>query len=99
MDRTLADHCRRFIRRHAPNLQETVKYGVPFFVGKRPAIYLNPQKDAVWMGFAEGASMAEFRGVFDEVLKVVAKVRVAHVRDLQRPGLADAVRAAAEMAA
>jgi hypothetical protein len=89
---------RKFIRTHGPGLRETVKYGVPFFVGRRPAIYLNPSGKAVWMGFAEGAQMIEFHPVFDEVLKTVAKVRIESAKDLRKPGLAEAVTAAAEAA-
>lgn len=95
----LLEAARAFVRRQAPTLRETMRHGVPFFVARRPALYLNPSRDGLWIGFPEGAAMVEFHGVFDEVLKVVAKVHVRTPRDLRRPGLDEAVRAAAEMAA
>jgi hypothetical protein len=91
---------RRFLRAHAPQLQETVKWGLPFFVGSghRNAVYIDARHDKVILGFNDGAEMVEFHGLFDRVLKQVAQVDVRRPEDLERPGLADALRAAAEMA-
>jgi len=92
---------RRFLREHAPGLRETVKWGLPFFVGAghRNAVYIDARKDKVILGFNDGAQMVEFHGVFDRVLRQVAQVDLRKPQDLRRPGLAEALRAAAEMAA
>lgn len=87
--------CRDYLHRTAPGLSESIKWGVPTFMLERNRFYLNPRDDHVVLGFVSGAQMIEFHGVFDHVATEVAHVLVRTSRDLERPGLRDAVRAAA----
>ena len=96
--RSLLWLCRDYLHRAAPGLSEAVKWGVPTFMMERNLFYLNPKGDHVVLGFVSGAQMAEFRGIFDHVAAEVAHVRVKGAADLDRPGLRDAVRAAAGFA-
>jgi hypothetical protein len=93
--RPLLQATRRFLHECAPGLSEAIKWRVPTFMQGRNLFYLNPQADHVVLGFTGGAQMAEFRGVFDAVLAEVAHVRIRSADDLRRPGLREAVRAAA----
>lgn len=93
--RRLLQATREFLHDAAPGLAEAIKWRVPTFMQGRNRFYLNPEKDHVVLGFVDGAKMLEFHGVFDAVKAEVAHVRIRSVDDLQRPGLRDAVRAAA----
>jgi hypothetical protein len=97
--RSLLWLCRDYLHRNAPGVSEALKWGVPTFMLERNVFYLNPKADHVVLGFAAGAQMREFHGVFDRVLAEVAHVDVRGADDLERPGLRDAVRAAAGFSA
>jgi hypothetical protein len=93
--RSLLWLCRDYLHRAAPGVSEAIKWGIPTFMMERNLFYLNPKGDHVVLGFVAGAQMVEFRGVFDHVAAEVAHVFVRGAADLERPGLRDAVRAAA----
>ena len=93
--RPLLQATREFLHDTAPGLTEAMKWRVPTFMQERNRFYLNPQADHVVLGFIDGAKMEEFHGVFDAVKDEVAHVRIHRAEDLQRPGLREAVRAAA----
>lgn len=93
--RSLLWLCRDYLHRNAPGVSEALKWGVPTFMLERNVFFLEPKDDHVVLGFAAGAQMAAFRGVFDRVLAEVAHVDVRGPEDLERLGLRDAVRAAA----
>lgn len=93
--RSLLWLCRDYLHRNAPGVSEAIKWGIPTFMLERNVFYLNPKGDHVVLGFVRGAQMPEFRGVFDHVAAEVAHVVVRGAADLERPGLRDAVRAAA----
>jgi hypothetical protein len=96
--RSLLWLCRDYLHRTAPGVSEAIKWGVPTFMMERNLFYLNPKGDHVVLGFVAGAQMVEFRGVFDHVAAEVAHVQVRAAADLERPGLREAVRAAAGFA-
>ena len=93
--RSLLWLCRDYLHRAAPGMSEAIKWGIPTFMMERNLFYLNPKGDHVVLGFVAGAQMVEFRGVFDHVAAEVAHVYVRRAADVERPGLRDAVRAAA----
>lgn len=93
--RPLLQAARRYLHETAPGLTEALKWRVPTFMHGKNLFYLNPQADHVVLGFFDAAALKEHRGVFDAVLTEVAHVRVRTAQDLRRPGLREAVRAAA----
>lgn len=93
--RDLLQATREFLHDSAPGLTEAIKWRVPTFMQEKNRFYLNPEADHVVLGFTDGAKMEEFLQVFDAVKQEVAHVRIRSVEDLQRPGLREAVRAAA----
>ena len=93
--RPLLQAARAFLHETAPGLTEAMKWRVPTFMQDRNRFYLNPQGDHVILGFTDGAKMEEYREVFDQVKDEVAHVRIRTAEDLRRPGLREAVRAAA----
>jgi hypothetical protein len=93
--RPLLQAARRFLHDSAPGLTEAMKWRVPTFMQDKNRFYLNPEADHVILGFTDGAKMEEYREVFDAVKQEVAHVHIWTVEDLKRPGLREAVRAAA----
>ena len=93
--RPLLQAARSFLHETAPGLTEAMKWRVPTFMQDRNRFYLTPQTDHIILGFTDGAKMEEHHAVFDAVKHEVAHVRIRTAEDLQRPGLREAVRAAA----
>jgi hypothetical protein len=94
--RPLLQATRRYLHDTAPGLTEAMKWRQPTFMQERNRFYLNAQADHIVLGFTNGAELAESYGeVFDDVRQEVGQVRIRSAEDLQRPGLREAVRAAA----
>jgi len=93
--RPLLQAARRFLHESAPGLTEAMKWRVPTFMQDKNRFYLDPRGDHVVLGFTDGAKMPEHQHVFDAVQQDVGHVRIRTVEDLSRPGLREAVRAAA----
>jgi len=93
--RPLLQATRRFLHESAPGLTEAMKWRVPTFMQDKNRFFLRPEADHVVLGFTDGAKLAGFQHVFDAVQQDVAHVRIRTAEDLHRPGLREAVRAAA----
>ena len=75
--RPILEHLRKVIQQHAPELTETIKWGLPFYVGKGPVCHFAAfQKHAVfgfWKGkrfLPEDAKRDEAMGSFGRILTV-----------------------------
>ncbi|MFA5944272.1 MAG: DUF1801 domain-containing protein [Candidatus Thermoplasmatota archaeon] len=93
--RPLLQATRKFLHDSAPGLTEAMKWRMPTFMQDKNRFFLNPEADHVILGFTDGAKMEDHHAVFDAVKVEVAHVRIRTVEDLRRPGLREAVRAAA----
>ena len=91
----LLEATRRYLHETAPGLTEAMKWKRPTFMQERNRFYLNAEADHIVLGFTDGAKLEEHAAVFDDVVSEVAHVRIRSPEDLQRPGLREAVRAAA----
>lgn len=47
-----------------PQIQESIKYKLPFYTYHGLLFFLNPRKDYVEMGFCNGAFLHDERGIF-----------------------------------
>lgn len=92
---SLLEATRRYLHETAPGLSEAMKWRRPTFMQERNRFYLNAEADHVILGFTDGAKMEEHREVFDQLQDESALVRIRSVDDLERPGLREAIRAAA----
>ena len=93
--RPLLQATRQFLHETAPGLTEAMKWRMPTFMQDRNRFYLDAETDHVILGFTDGARLDGHTDVFDQVKDDVAQVRIRTAEDLQRPGLREAVRAAA----
>ena len=93
--RPLLQATREFLHEAAPGLTEAMKWRKPTFMQDRNRFYLDAETDHIILGFTDGAKMEEHREVFDAVKAESAHVHIWTAEDLQRPGLREAVRAAA----
>lgn len=47
-----------------PDVEEVIKYGIPFFVRKGMVCYLNVNKSGVTLGFTSGTQLSDSFGLF-----------------------------------
>jgi hypothetical protein len=91
----LLEATRRYLHETAPGLTEAMKWKRPTFMQERNRFYLNAEADHIVLGFTDGAKMEAHAAVFDRLEAENAQVRIRSADDLNRPGLREAVRAAA----
>ena len=76
-NRTIIRSLRRFVKREAPQLQESVKWGNGCWLkGKVPVSYVYSAPDHVQFGFFRGASLKDPKGLLRGKGQYVRHVRV-----------------------
>ena len=74
---------RQFVRRTAPHLQESVKWGNGCWLkGKAPVAYVYAADDYVQFGFVRGSSLADPRGLLEGEGQYVRHVKVRRLADI-----------------
>jgi hypothetical protein len=87
---------RRFVRRVAPKLQESVKWGNGCWLkGKAPVAYVYSADGYVQLGFFRGASLADPRGLLEGKGEYVRHVKVRKVADIDAAAFGALLRQAA----
>jgi hypothetical protein len=88
---------RRFAKRVAPQLQESVKWGNGCWLkGKAPVAYVYSAEDYVQLGFFRGASLADPRGLLEGKGEYVRHVKVRAVADIDEAACGALLRQAAK---
>lgn len=86
---------RAFVRRAAPKLEESVKWGNGCWVkGDRPVAYAYSDEDHVQFGFFRGASLADPRGLLEGKGQYVRHVKVRQPADIDEKAFAALLRQA-----
>jgi hypothetical protein len=74
---------RRFVKRTAPELQESVKWGNGCWLkGKAPVAYVYSAEDYVQFGFVRGSSLEDPQGLLEGEGQYVRHVKVRSVEDI-----------------
>jgi hypothetical protein len=88
---------RRFVKRTAPELQESVKWGNGCWLkGKAPVAYVYSADGYVQLGFFRGASLADPRGLLEGKGEYVRHVKVRKVADIDAVAFGALLRQAAK---
>jgi hypothetical protein len=95
--RSLATKLRLLVRRTAPELQESVKWGVPVWVGHKNTLCLMIYADHLNLGFFRGALLSRTHPEIEGTGKGLRHVKVRSVRDASRPVLAQLIREAVQL--
>jgi hypothetical protein len=94
-NRTLIRALRRFVKRVAPKLQESVKWGNGCWVkGTAPVAYIYSAPGYVQFGFFHGSALADPRGLLEGEGQYVRHIKVRTVEDIDEVAFAALLRQA-----
>ena len=95
-NRTIIRALRKFVKRVAPKLEESVKWGNGCWLhGKAPVSYVYSATGYVQFGFFRGASLADPRGLLEGKGQYVRHVKVRAVKDIEPAAFEALLRQAA----
>jgi len=94
-NRTIIRTLRAFMKKTAPTLEETVKWGNGCWVmGKVPVVYVYSDKGFVQFGFFRGAALEDKKGLLEGKGQYVRHIKVHSAADIDRPAFTALVRQA-----
>jgi hypothetical protein len=86
---------RKFVRRIAPELQESVKWGNGCWLkGKGPVAYVYAADDYVQFGFIRGSSLRDPRGLLEGEGQYVRHIKVRRLADIDEDAFGALLRQA-----
>lgn len=88
---------RALIRKAAPKLEETVKWGYPCYVGTARVCSIMAFKDHVNLAFFRGTELADPEGLLEGTGKGMRHVKVRIVQDIPKKSLTALVSEAAKL--
>ena len=89
---------RRFVKRVAPKLEESVKWGNGcWLAGKDPVAYVYSDADWVQLGFIRGASLDDPKGLLEGQGRYVRHVKVRKVADIDERAFGALLRQAVKL--
>ncbi len=95
-NRSVIRALRKFVKRIAPQLQESVKWGNGCWVkGKVPVAYVYSAPDYVQFGFFRGAALKDPKGLLQGEGKFVRHIKVFKPSDIDERAFAALLRQAA----
>ena len=95
-NRTIIRALRAFVKRTAPKLAESVKWGNGCWLkGKAPVAYVYSDTDHVHFGFVRGSSLADPKGLLQGKGQYVRHVKVRKVGDIDEAAFRALLRRAA----
>ena len=95
-NKTIIRALRAFVKRTAPKLEESVKWGNGCWVnGKAPVAYVYSDKGFVQFGFFRGAALEDKKGLLEGKGQYVRHIKVRAVADIDRAAFAALLRQAA----
>jgi hypothetical protein len=95
-NRTLIRALRKFVKRTAPKLEESVKWGNGCWLkGKAPVAYVYSDEGHVQLGFFHGASLEDPKGLLEGNGQYVRHVKVRAVADIDEKAFGKLLRQAA----
>jgi len=95
-NKTIIKALRAFVKRTAPKLEESVKWGNGCWVnGKAPVAYVYSDKGFVQFGFYRGAALEDKKGLLEGKGQYVRHIKVRSVAGIDRTAFAALLRQAA----
>ena len=95
-NKTIIKALRAFVKRTAPMLEESVKWGNGCWVnGKAPVAYVYSDKGFVQFGFFRGAALEDKKGLLEGKGQYVRHIKVRSVAGIDRTAFAALLRQAA----
>ena len=95
-NRTIIRALRKFVKRAAPKLEESVKWGNGCWIkGKDPVSYVHSAPGHVQLGFFRGASLDDPKGLLEGEGAYVRHIKLRAVKDIDEAALGALLRQAA----
>jgi len=95
-NQTVIRSLRKFVKRQAPHLAESVKWGNGCWIdGKRPVAYVYSAIDHVQFGFFGGSTLKDSTGLLRGKGKFVRHIRVEKTSDIDERAFATLLKQAA----
>jgi hypothetical protein len=95
--RAIAGALRRLVQKHAPELEECVKWNNPFWVGKKSVACLMLYPDHINLGFFRGAQLSRKYGELEGTGKGLRHVKIRTLREVRNPTLPHLIRDAVRL--
>ncbi|MCP4441579.1 MAG: DUF1801 domain-containing protein [Aureispira sp.] len=93
--RKIAIRIQQIIQDSLPQVQESIKYKIPFWNYKGNLCYLNPQKDHIVLGFVKGIYLSNTQGVLVGNGKQVRHLIYKELESLEESTLVEILNEAA----
>ena len=93
--RTILEQLRAIILETLPNVEESIKWNIPFYTYHGMLCYLNPQKDHIALGFAKGAQLSNAQGILSGTGSQVRHIRIGDIHDIPTEGIIEVLMEAA----
>jgi len=95
----IADALRKLVQKASPRLDETIKWGKPWFcLGEETVCYLAAQKEYVNFGFARGSELSDPAELLEGTGKGMRHVKIRTVKDIPRTSLTALIKNAVKLA-
>jgi hypothetical protein len=95
--RPIVAELRKLMRRHAPDAQEMIGYGIPVYKLKRTLAVISPTKQGITFAFSRGAEFEDRYGLLEGVGKVSKNVRMKNLNEVNKPALRYYIKQALEL--
>jgi hypothetical protein len=78
---------RALMRKHAPDAEEVMSYGIPAFKRNRILAVISPTKNGITFAFSRGAAFKDKYRLLEGVGKVSKNVRMREAKDVNQTAL------------
>ena len=95
--RELVAEVRALMRRHAPQAEELISYGIPMYRLKKPIAWITPSRSGITLGFREGTQFKDKFGLLKSASRHSKNIRMRTLKDLDRAAIRDYIRQAVEL--
>ncbi len=95
--RDLVNELRALLRKNMPGAEELISYGVPMYRYNKPIAWISPSKSGVSVGFRDGTSIEDKRGLLKGKGKGARNVQMRKVEDIDRAALRDYIKQAVKL--
>ena len=95
--RELVAELRALMRRHAPQADELISYGLLMYRLKKPIAWMTPSKSGITLGFREGIQFEDKYGLLKSASRHSKNIRMRTLKDLDRAALRYYIRQAVEL--
>ena len=95
--REIVAELRALMRKHAPQAEELIYYGLPMYRLARPIAWISPSKSGITMGFRAGRFFDDRYGLLKSASRHSKNVQMKSMADINRAALRSYIKQAVEL--